>query len=99
MGVLIDVADGQIDVGDDKDITVVAEDPSGTAVQLSAIDLILTPADGSASTYDINDFAVSSNEYTLTHEFRTEGQVEIDCTVTDMSSKQERVTGSEYVHA
>lgn len=99
MGVTIDVSDGQIDVGDDKNVTVVAKDSSGNPVQLSTIDLTFSPTNGTETTYSKSDFSEQDNKYTLEHPFRTAGMVTIDCTVTDMGQTQERTQGREYVNA
>lgn len=98
MPVQINVSDGGIDVGDDKRVIVSAVDHNGDPVTLAGIDLSIGP-EGSETTYDINDFSESDNEYTLTHPFRSAGFVQIDCTVTDMGQTQERVTDSAHVEA
>ena len=91
MGVTIDVADGQIDREDTKDITVSAEDAGGDLVTLQSIDLTLEVGE-QKTTYSLADFDADAKKYRLEHTFIGSGFAEIDCTVTDMSGSQERVT-------
>lgn len=99
MGLTLDIADGKIDEGDDKDITLVGEDPSGNAVTLSSIDLEIMPDNGSDTTYNINDFSVSGNEYSLEHRFDNPGFVNIKATVQDMGGTQEVTKDDVIVNA
>ena len=87
MAVSIDVADGQIDREDTKDITVSAENTDGDLVTLQSIDFTLTVGE-QETTYSLADFDADAKEYSLEHTFTASGFAEIDCTVTDMSGSQ-----------
>jgi len=81
-GVTYDLNTGEIDSGDTKRIRVVARDRQGNKLTLDEIDLSLTVGDRE-TTFDLNDFSETNDEYTTKHQFQSSGILEVDGQVKD----------------
>jgi hypothetical protein len=94
----LDVADGQIDQGEDKRIAVRPTDADGQATSVSAIDLTLTSEQGTKIEKDETDFSADGDQQAVIVRLDEAGSWDVDLEVTGAGQGSvERVQGQIYV--
>jgi hypothetical protein len=96
----LDVADDQIDQGEDKRIAVRPTDADGQATSVSAIDLTLTSEQGTTIQKDETDFSADGDQQVTIVRLDEAGTWDVDLEVTGAGQGSvERVQGQIYVSA
>jgi hypothetical protein len=94
----LDVADGQIDQGEDKRIAVTPTDADGSVTTVSAITLTLTSEQGTTIQQDETDFSADGDQQVTTVRLDEAGTWDVDLKVTGAGQGSvERVQGQVYV--
>ena len=93
------VSSGRVDLGDTKTLSVTPKDSDGTAIAPTTLTAVFTPETGTADTYDIDDFTLSSGVYLLDHTFDVAGRWDIAVTAVDSASRTEVERYAIIVHA
>lgn len=94
----LDVADGQIDQGEDKRIAFTPTDADGQATPVSEIDLTLTSEQGTTIQMDETDFSADGDQQGVIVRLDEAGTWDLDLKVTGAGQgTDERVQGSFYV--
>jgi len=94
----LDVADGQIDQGEDKRIAFTPTGADGNATSVSAIDLTLTSEQGTTIQKDETDFSADGDQQEVIVRLDEAGNWDVDLKVTGAGQGSvERVQGQIYV--
>lgn len=94
----LDVADGQIDQGEDKRIAFTPKDRDGNATSVSAIDLTLTSEQGTTIQKDETDFSADGDQQVTSVRLDEAGTWQVNLEVTGAGQGSvERVQGQIYV--
>jgi len=94
----LDVADGQIDQGEDKRIAFTPTGADGNATSVSAIDLTLTSEQGTTIQKDETDFSADGDQQEVIVRLDEAGNWDVDLEVTGAGQGSvERVQGQIYV--
>jgi len=94
----LDVADGQIDQGEDKRIAFTPTGADGNATSVSAIDLTLTSEQGTSIQKDQTDFSADGDQQVTSVRLDEAGTWQVNLEVTGAGQGSvERVQGQIYV--
>jgi len=94
----LDVADGQIDQGEDKRIAFTPTGADGNATSVSAIDLTLTSEQGTTIQMDQTDFSADGDQQVVIVRLDEAGTWQVNLEVTGAGQGSvERVQGQIYV--
>jgi hypothetical protein len=94
----LDVADGQIDQGEDKRVAFTPTGADGNATSVSAIDLTLTSEQGTTIQKDQTDFSADGDQQVVIVRLNEAGTWQVNLEVTGAGQGSvERVQGQIYV--